>query len=99
MPKTLLKYWIPLASLGLGLMGGVYGNGIRVGQAEQRITGLERQLTALAEMTCATQTQHDERIRATEAATALIPGMATDLREIRIQVADMMTLLVEEHQN
>ena len=97
MPKHLLKLipiLIGVGSFGLGIMGGVWAGGIRVGQIETRVHTLE----SCSEYTVLTLDQLDERVRATEAAAATLPAIAEDLREIRSQMQDLITLLASGRQ-
>lgn len=94
MPRTLLKLIpvvIGLSSFGLGVIGGVYAAGQRMGHIETRIDVLE---ICSQDITVTTQ-EHDERLRQVENAVATIPIMATDIREMRGQLTQMLNLLVE----
>jgi hypothetical protein len=88
MPRTLAKLLpviIGVASFGLGVVGSVFASGVRVGAVETRVMTLEQCAVDAAEV----DTEQDARLRQVEMATAVLPGMAEDIREIR----EMLNLL------
>jgi len=92
MPRTLAKLLpviIGIASFGLGLIGSSFASGVRFGQVETRVMTLEQCAVTAADVDAA----QDERIRQVEAAAAVLPGMAEDIREIRAQMSEVLNLL------
>jgi hypothetical protein len=97
MPKTLAKMlpvFVGLVGLGLGVTVDVFAGGVRVGNVETRVATLEQ----CASNTVLANTAQDERLRQVETAVATIPAMAEDIREMRAQVTQILTLLATTHQ-
>lgn len=94
MPRVLLTRVLPvalaLASAGVGAFGWAWASGSTVGKLETRLEVVEDCAGEAAE----TLRCHDERIRAVESATAVLPSMAQDIREIREDLGDLTNLLV-----
>ena len=92
MPKLLLRYGIPVLTIAMSVIGAGFAAGVRVGMVEARVTTVED---------CAVYTTnqieaHDARIRDVEAAVALLPNMAQDIREIRTQINDILNILIDQ---
>lgn len=95
MPKTFLKMLpalVALASFGCGIISGALAAGAKIGGIETRVGVLEECAVAAG----AIDQDQDVRLRSVEAAAAVIPSMAADIREIRAQMTEVLNILARQ---
>ncbi len=86
--RTRIGAIVPWLALGLSLIGALTSIGITWGRTERRVEAMEDALSEHRALIRSEISTMDDRLRAVEGTTRMIPGMAQDIRDIRVYMLE-----------